>query len=409
MKSENISNSDQNNLQKILTKNRMCDICIGRIITLDDSIEKFQQNGKNIRKTYTNKNEVPSRLCELCEGITDELDIYLELILDVFNEYEFTSFILGFHVDQEILQKEQEVLSLFSTKKIIPIKNFLKKTVGTIVEKKSKRKVSFDNADMMIIVNTMFDIIELQIKPLYVYGRYNKYKRGIPQTKWFCRQCSGIGCRSCNYTGSLYENSVEELIAETFLTYTKGDSWSFHGAGREDIDVRMLGSGRPFVIEILNPRVRSIDLERIIREVNSKNYNLISISNIRFSNKNEIKRIKKSAFKKVYKVTFKGEKPFDTEKLKKVALTLRGTIIQQFTPTRVARRRANKVRARKIYDCSVTYIKQNRTEFKIETDSGTYIKELVTGDNGKTKPNISELIDQSCQVLTLDVIEIKGE
>jgi tRNA pseudouridine synthase 10 len=90
-------------------------------------------------------------------------------------------------------------------------------------------------------------------------------------------------------------------------------------------------------------------------------------------------------------------------------LTLRGTIIQQFTPTRVARRRANKIRARKIYDCSVIYVKQNRTEFKIETDSGTYIKELVTGDNGRTKPNISELIDQSCQVLTLDVIEIKGE
>ena len=28
----------------------------------------------------------------------------------------------------------------------------------------------------------------------------------------------------------------------------------FHGAGREDIDVRMLGRGRPFILEVINPR-----------------------------------------------------------------------------------------------------------------------------------------------------------
>ena len=27
-----------------------------------------------------------------------------------------------------------------------------------------------------------------------------------------------------------------------------------HAAGREDIDVRMLGQGRPFVIEFVNPK-----------------------------------------------------------------------------------------------------------------------------------------------------------
>jgi hypothetical protein len=29
----------------------------------------------------------------------------------------------------------------------------------------------------------------------------------------------------------------------------------FHGAGREDVDVRMLGRGRPFILQVLNPRV----------------------------------------------------------------------------------------------------------------------------------------------------------
>ena len=46
---------------------------------------------------------------------------------------------------------------------------------------------------------------------------------------------------------------------------------------------------------------------------------------------------------------------------------------------------------------------------EIETESGTYIKELVTGDEGRTQPNISDLLDDTCVVETLDVIEVKGE
>ena len=33
-----------------------------------------------------------------------------------------------------------------------------------------------------------------------------------------------------------------------------GMEYKFSSGGREDIDVRMLGSGRPFVIEIISPK-----------------------------------------------------------------------------------------------------------------------------------------------------------
>ena len=46
---------------------------------------------------------------------------------------------------------------------------------------------------------------------------------------------------------------------------------------------------------------------------------------------------------------------------------------------------------------------------KIETESGTYVKELVSGDKGKTRPNISEMIGIPCNVKELDVIEVNGE
>lgn len=34
----------------------------------------------------------------------------------------------------------------------------------------------------------------------------------------------------------------------------------FHAGGREDIDVRMLKGGRPFVIELVNPRKNLDDI-----------------------------------------------------------------------------------------------------------------------------------------------------
>jgi tRNA pseudouridine synthase 10 len=45
----------------------------------------------------------------------------------------------------------------------------------------------------------------------------------------------------------------------------------------------------------------------------------------------------------------------------------------------------------------------------IEAESGTYIKELISGDGGRTRPSLSELVGVPCNVSKLDVIEIKGE
>ena len=65
------------------------------------------------------------------------------------------------------------------------------------------------------------------------------------------------------------------------------------------------------------------------------------------------------------------------------------------------------IRDRKIYNIDIESIHKKEADLIIETQSGTYIKELITGDNGKTKPNISELIGNHCTVKKLDVIKIK--
>jgi tRNA U54 and U55 pseudouridine synthase Pus10 len=48
---------------------------------------------------------------------------------------------------------------------------------------------------------------------------------------------------------------VEELISEAITPAFRPERAVFSSGGREDMDVRMLGDGRPFVLEMVNPRI----------------------------------------------------------------------------------------------------------------------------------------------------------
>ena len=87
---------------------------------------------------------------------------------------------------------------------------------------------------------------------LWLESRYRKLRRGLPQTVFYCPLCKGDrrrskGCQQCGGFGKLTKESVQELIGRRILPQMQAKGGSFHGAGREDVDVLMLGRGRPFV------------------------------------------------------------------------------------------------------------------------------------------------------------------
>ncbi len=44
----------------------------------------------------------------------------------------------------------------------------------------------------------------------------------------------------------------------------------------------------------------------------------------------------------------------------------------------------------------------------MKASSGLYIKELITGDNGRTKPSVSELLEIKAIPKDLDVLKIES-
>jgi tRNA pseudouridine synthase 10 len=394
--------------EKILSKYNLCSSCLGRVFAKIEKGITNNERGEKINKIIKKDLSIDDG-CWLCAGLVKEIPHFVNLVLDSLKDYEFENFLIGTKIDEDIKEREQELFEFTESNYEESIKMELNREIGKILEEKIEKVVNFDNPEIMVIIDTVFDDVILQIDSLFIYGRYKKLKRGVPQTKWYCRICRGKGCKMCNYTGKMYNSSVEELVAKQFLKDSKGSDELFHGCGREDIDVLMLGTGRPFVLEIKNPKVRKLDLSKIKQTINTNNKGIIEINNLRFTDKDEVMRIKSANFSKTYQIVVKGKKALNKEKLKKAAQRLQSETIKQFTPSRVAHRRANMVREKKIYKCTINSVEANIATLTVESESGTYIKELISGDTGKTKPNLSEIIGVPCKVAELDVINIKGE
>ncbi len=395
--------------KKLLDNYALCDHCLGRQFRHIQPYQSNKNRGQSFR-TQLKREEIPIEECYLCEGLINDIDHFTQIIHDMLKSYEYTTFLIGSKIDEEIQQKEQQIHELLSDSETAePLKMEINRSIGKQLETQLNKTVAFINPDITVIVDTGFDLVHLQIQPLYLYGRYKKYKRGIPQTKWPCYICRGVGCKECNNTGRLYMESVEDLVAQTILQQTKATDASFHGCGREDIDALMLGNGRPFILEVKNPQIRTIDLSHLEQEINKRCIGKIGITHLKYTQKEDIARIKNAEFIKTYRVLIQGKTPFIKEKLKEGAQILGEITIKQFTPTRVAHRRAKKVREKQIYSCIIDSVEDSLARLTIETQSGTYIKELVSGDQGRTQPNLSDLIGIPCTVTELDVVEIKGE
>ena len=78
--------------------------------------------------------------------------------------------------------------------------------------------------------------------PLCIEGRYRKLSRQLPQSPWVLD-----GERKC-------PSSEHEQLERHALDAFGAAATRFHAAGREDVDVRMLGGGRPFVLELLEAK-----------------------------------------------------------------------------------------------------------------------------------------------------------
>jgi tRNA pseudouridine synthase 10 len=399
--------------RKITQEGPICDHCLGRQFAKIASGLSNERRGAILRTALEERGEEPKEgKCWVCNGLFEKIDVWTSRALETLAVYEFSSFLVGTKVNGLLLENEDLLWEVAGAAYAEPLKAELNREVGKRIERETGKRAEFEAPELVVILNLGTESVEVQSNAVYIYGRYLKFERGIPQTRWFCRACRGKGCERCNFTGKMYPDSVEELISGSLLDLFLGEEMVLHGCGREDIDACMLGSGRPFVLELKEPQRRYVDLRTAEENVNTENAGKIKVLDLQYVKKGLVAALKNAKADKTYQanVEFKTPEVIDIdEKAVENALdALSGALIEQQTPTRVAHRRADLVRERQVATARLVSFtaEARRAVIEVKCDAGLYIKELVSGDAGRTKPSLSALLGQEAEVTDLDVIDV---
>ncbi|KAG5193015.1 hypothetical protein JKP88DRAFT_260866 [Tribonema minus] len=251
----------------------------------------------------------------------------------------------------------------------------------------------------------------LERQPQYVFGRYRKLSRSVPQSPWTV----GRGADAVR----IGDASVQEIVAAPLEALARCREVKLAGAGREDMDVRMLGNGRPFVLEVIDSKVTAQQLAdalpRLQREVNActglNSEGAVEVSDFKLVGRDIYSQIQEGAEgkRKHYRCVVWTSRDVSQAELD-AALHAHppgaDLEVRQSTPVRVLHRRAALTRVKTVRALRAARVAPRFFVLSLTTSAGTYVKEFVHGDLGRTVPSVGALLGCRADILQLDVVGV---
>jgi len=341
-----------------------------------------------------------ARPCSLCGG---DLEEFIEGVArraaeKLTRECRVRSFIVAAHVDPVLRRREEELKQRFMLRYAESIASEVKREVGKRVQASTGIPPDFDNPDAVVEVYIPAGRVELRLQPLLIRGTYWKPARRVSQSAWI----TAAGVKK-------YPFSVEEALAPLLKLY-EGEELILHASGREDVDVRMLGTGRPFIVEVKKPRNRLPDPPAAEEAVNKWARGLVEVKLASEARRRDVREIKeeKSRHVKVYRALVVSSGLITRDDLKRIEEEFRDRLVRQRTPRRVRHRRPDIVRERMVYSVRTRLITPRCFEALIKCEGGLYVKELVDGDEGGTRPSFADVVKKELYCAELDVVAFEG-
>ena len=367
---------------QILKKYSLCTSCINRQINTYDELN-ISNNKKN---------------CELCNNIYLNIDKLADSVISKLSEYQYSTFQIGVSLPTNIIEFEDKLRSSFKLAGGINIKSDFVKKLRNIISSKIIKSVDHYNADVIVKVEPLDSTITIYSKPVHLYGRYIKKIRGVKQRNISCLSCNNIGCELCSNKKIFDYRSIEDFLSSQLLKHFNSKKIKFTWIGSEDINSLVLGNGRPFYVDVFEPKLRSL-----------LNFNLHHNNDIYLNDfvmqKNNFKSVN-FIFEALVKIIF-TKKP-DIKKLESLTKFFKNREVDLIPIGK------NKVIKRKIHQISIKKISNNSADFTVKSDGGVSIKALV-GESGFSKhilyvtPNISEIINCDCQCSLFDITNVYHE
>ncbi|KAG0304676.1 putative tRNA pseudouridine synthase Pus10 [Dissophora globulifera] len=251
-----------------------------------------------------------------------------------------------------------------------------------------------------LLTRPELESVEFSRESVYMGGRYLKFSRDVSQTPWTAG------------TQVLAELSVSGIICPAIKDAHRADDFKFVTAGREDANVRMLGDGRPFYIELINPREPTLSSEAIRQlglHINTILPEKVQVRSLTAINAEDTKVIKEGEETKTksYSALCWTSKPVDQAMIEAVnAYADKPFFVEQQTPIRVLQRRAQMIRKKQIHSLKAFPLEGHFLVVHLHTEAGTYIKEFVHSDLGRNQPSLASIIGCETDIMELDVLTV---
>ena len=373
--------------RKILKEFPLCDSCLGRLYVRSLGLTSGRLLGKRIRSLLSA--EEPMK-CYICRNLCSSLDSYAHSLQQYCHDLEFSSFVIGSILKPSVLDRDDQIRSRFQLQGVESIKSSITKRLSQRFGKLTGATIDHIDPHLAITINFKNDSFDVRTKPIFVYGRYTKNLRNIPQRSPTCKNCNGKGCTICAHHGISSFDSVEGQIA-TFL-YEKFQSKmiKFSWVGGEDKASLVLGDGRPFFAKILNPKKRTVRFGR------TKTLDGIDLRCLKIIKKFPTAPVR---FKSQIEILVDTKEEIVLDDLKPLETIPASTINIYHGPEKINKKR--------IYHLEYQLISPRRFMMTITADGGLPIKGFVESDN--IYPNISDLLDFDCACYRFDFLQVNPE
>ncbi len=382
--------SSQQKFQEILseakiisTDYRLCDVCLGRLYAKKMAVSSNDRLGKKLQTLLKTK----ATKCYICKNLLENLQYPLKAIIEATSDMQFSTFVIGATIKPSLIDRDDFIKSKFKLRGIDGIKTSITKELSKKFSKKTRSKIDFNSPDVTITFNFKDNTCDVKSKPVFVFGKYTKEKRGLEQKQKSCSNCRGKGCVVCQFHGIGNFESVEGSIAKILYQKFSSPKVKISWIGGEDKDSLVLGRGRPFFAKILNPKKRKLKFPSKIKVKEITIHNLRIIDKVPSGPLQFISKIE---------ITVLTKKPIDTKLLKSLKKITKSPVViyEKFG------RRNEKF----IHNLKYKKTSQNSFSLTIKTDGGLPVKHFVNGQN--VFPNLSDLLDNQCTCKKFDFHEV---
>jgi len=370
--------------KSILKECDLCDNCLGRFFINSAHLSSGKRLGNKIRNSINSRAVTK---CYVCKNLFSNADLYVRMMQNASIGYEFSTFTVGAILKQSIIERDDRLRSKFHLRGVDGIKTAVTKELGAKFARKTKTSIDHLSPDITFTINFRSGQCNVKSRSIFLYGRYSKGKRGLPQKEESCQDCKGKGCIFCNNHGIVSFDSIEGKIAQFLYEKFETDQVKFTWIGGEDRASLVVGNGRPFFAKLLSPKKRNVRLAK------KSNLDEIMIHALR-----KIDHIPNGSirFKSKIKMLVLAKNDISSNSLKQLKQLV--TVPIEITDSN------NKQHKRVIH--KLKYKKNSLQSFtvEIEADGGIPIKRFVDGFN--IIPNISSILGIQCSCEKFDINQI---